>query len=139
MDADGAKAQCLAGDVDFAHDTFAQPAFLFVGPDACDVLYLADKFVARGAAKTVVAAENFDVCVTDASEMDTNERPAGPQFWNGLAGSEKLAVAYDEGEQGNLLFGFFRKSATRRRCHAFEQFEFGFETDETPVQFDLRG
>ena len=111
VDADGAEAQGAAGDINFAYDAFTQTAFAFWRASACDILHLSDKFMPRRAAKIVVAAQNFHVCIADASEMDTNERPAGPQFWDGPAGSEKLAVADDEGEQGNLLFGLFRQRA----------------------------
>ena len=121
--ADGAKAQGSAGDIDFTHDAFAQPSFLFVRANTCNVLHFSDKFMPRSAAKIVVAAQDFDVGVADAGKTNADKRPAAPQIGNGLAGSEELVVADDEGEQGNLLFGFFRKCAPRGRRHSLEQFK----------------
>jgi hypothetical protein len=72
VDAGGAKAQGVTGDIDFAGDAFPQPAFPFARPDACNVLHLSHEFMSRRAAKIVVAAKNFDIGVADASEMDAN-------------------------------------------------------------------
>jgi hypothetical protein len=125
IDADGAKAQGVAGDIDFTHDAFAQPAPLFVRANARNVLHFSDKFMSRNATKIVVAAQDFDVGVADAGKTNADKRPAAPQIGNGFAGSEKLVVADDEGEQGILLFGFFRKCAPRGRRHSLDQFKLG--------------
>jgi len=135
IDADGAKGQSVAGDIDFTNDAFAQPAFLFVRANACNVLHFSDKFMSRSAAKIVVAAQDFDVGVADAGETNADKRPAAPQIGNGLAGGEKLVVADDEGEQGNLLFGFFRKRAPRGRRHSLEQFKFCLDPNQSAVEF----
>jgi hypothetical protein len=118
--ADRAKAQGAAGNIDFTRDALAGPAILFARAHAGEVVHFADEFVPWRAAKVVVAAENFDVGVADASEADADERPPAPQFRNRLAGSEKLAVADDEGDQGILLFGLIRQSTARRSRHTFE-------------------
>src|SRR5580692_11724625 len=97
------ESESCAGDIDFAGDSAAQPAFLLAAPHAADVHYFANEFVAGRSAKIVVAAENFDVSVADAGEAHADESPAAAAGRQWFAGGGEGLVFCDEGEHVGLL------------------------------------
>jgi hypothetical protein len=64
--ADGAVAMGGAGDVDFAGDSFPDPAVALARGNAAHFGNYAYEFVSGNAAKSVIAAQNFDVGVADS-------------------------------------------------------------------------
>ena len=78
------------GDVDVAGDAAADPAGLLLlecrgGVTAvADFGHFADELVARDAAEVVVAAQDFNVGVADASEANFDQGPVGKEFWEGF-------------------------------------------------------
>ena len=131
------KTEITAADIDLAGDALAKPAFL-LGRRACYFHHRADEFVAGYAAKVVVATEDFDVRIADAGQANADQCPAGAQRWYGPASQRQLSISDDEGEQGILGLGFFRKRAAWGRRYAFEQFKFALQANQASIEFDLR-
>jgi hypothetical protein len=69
-----------ARDVDLPGYAPPNPTRSFARGYTAHVNDFTDKFVARGAAKRMVSAENFYVGVADSGEADPDQRPAGPQL-----------------------------------------------------------
>src|SRR5690349_3971100 len=59
----------------------------------------------------------------------------GRNFGMGLRVAKSWWLRATKASKGNLLFGFFRKSAPRRRRHSLKQLEFSLEPNETAVEF----
>ena len=97
------EAESGTGDIDFAGDSAAQPAFLFMASRAAYVHHFANEFVAGRSAEIVVAAEDFDVGVADAREAHADESPAAAEGWQWFADGGEGLVFCDEGEHGGLL------------------------------------
>ena len=104
------KTEITAADIDLTDHALAQPAFL-LGRRACHFHHHADEFVAGYALKVVVASEDFDVRIADAGQANADQRPAAAQRWYRLASQRQLSISDDEGQQGILRLGFFRKRA----------------------------
>jgi hypothetical protein len=101
--AEWAESESGAGDINFAGDAAAWPAFLFMAWRAAHIHHFSDEFVAGRSAKIVVAAEDFDVGVADAGEADADESPAGAEGWGWFANGGEGVVFCDEGEHVGLL------------------------------------
>src|SRR5262249_46381372 len=70
------KTESRAGDVNFAGNTFPDPSAFRKGRNSCDFYNFPHELVPWRAAKAVIAAKNFDVCVADSGEADFDKRPA---------------------------------------------------------------
>ena len=103
--AERTKTQGAAPDIDFAADSFSQPAFP-VSRGRIDFDHLPDKFVPRSAAERVIPAEDFDVGIADAGEPDANQCPIGPRRRRRLAAARKFAIADGEGQQETYSSAF---------------------------------
>ena len=98
------ESESCAGDIDFAGDAAAQPAFLFMASHTAYVHHFANEFVAGRSAKIVVAAENFDVSVADAGEAHADESPTAKEPWRSFASGDECVVSNRECEHPTRSF-----------------------------------
>ncbi len=77
--ADGLVAIRRAGNIDFAGNAFAEPAFPCFSRGTADFHDFAHKFVPRSTLELVISTQNFNVGIADACDIHANQRPAGTQ------------------------------------------------------------
>jgi hypothetical protein len=106
--ANGPVIVSWARNIDFARNAFAEPALPRCRGNAGHLDDFANEFMARYAAKLMIAAENFHVGITNPRQTHANEGPARPQLRNWTPDLAQFSVSRKEGQQ--LLFlGFFGK------------------------------
>src|ERR1700674_859954 len=79
--ADGVIAVGRAGDVDLATDAASKPFFPCCRGNAVNIRNLADKFVSGRATECVIASENLNIGIANASKTDAHQRPTWPKLW----------------------------------------------------------
>src|ERR1700722_13623435 len=96
-------SQGAAGNVNFAGDSFPDPALLLRRGNCRQFLDFAHKLMSRGTAKMVIAVQNLYVRVANTSHSDAQEGPTRAQ--PGQAGMPwpQMAVADDESLQAGVV------------------------------------
>src|SRR5262249_44967971 len=82
--ANGRKAMRRARNVNLASHAATEPGAFLVNGNACRIDNFTDKLMARGSAKSMIAAKDFHIRIANSGKTNFYQRPAVPQLWHGF-------------------------------------------------------